>query len=90
MTTPEKAEEHAHRHDAEGICRCGHDAWYRPSRSGDSSVHFVADGGYWIAEDPSRPGCHHIGPSSEAALAGLTEAREHYDEVRASSPERQS
>jgi hypothetical protein len=56
-----------------------------PSQSGDSSVRFVDDEGYWLAEDPSRPGCHHIGPSREAALAGLADAREHYDAVRASA-----
>jgi hypothetical protein len=50
----------------------------------DSSVRFVADEGYWIAEDPSRPGCHHIGPSREVALAGLADAREHYDAVHPS------
>jgi predicted RNase H-like HicB family nuclease len=47
----------------------------------DSSVRFVDDEGYWLAEDPSRPGCRHIGSSREAALAGLADAREHYDAV---------
>jgi predicted RNase H-like HicB family nuclease len=84
-------DQHRQTHAA-GPCRCDHDHGrsappFCPNcagcRSADSSVHFVADGGYWIAEDPSRPGCHHIGPSSDAALAGLADAREHYDEVRA-------
>jgi predicted RNase H-like HicB family nuclease len=62
-------------------CTCPPLADGTPSQRGDSSVRFVADGGYWLAEDPSRPGCHHIGPSQEAALAGLADAREHYDAV---------
>jgi predicted RNase H-like HicB family nuclease len=53
--------------------------------SRDSSVRFVADGSYWLAEDPTRPGCQHIGASPEAALAGLADALEHYDAVSQSA-----
>jgi predicted RNase H-like HicB family nuclease len=90
-----------HVHEVHGACEArgrhlfhskGSGGWsigwtapWRPHTSRDSSVRFVDDEGYWLAEDPSRPGCHHISPSRAAALAGLADAREHYDAVRANA-----
>jgi hypothetical protein len=53
-----------------------------------ATVRYVAEDSIWIAEDATRQGCWHVGPTREAALAGLADAREHYDDVFRPNPER--
>jgi hypothetical protein len=63
------------RRACDGFCEKAWDTvnTYAPSPSGDSSVRFVSDGSY----------C----PSREVALAGLADAREHYDAASQSRDE---
>jgi predicted RNase H-like HicB family nuclease len=53
----------------------------------EPTVRYVAEDSLWVAEDATRQGCWHVGPTREAALAGLADAREHYDDVSRPAPE---